>query len=52
MPEYEIPLSSIYDEGHAKQVEIRTGEGHVSRRFDIVDRTGETPHRFGGVVER
>jgi hypothetical protein len=49
MAEYDIPLSTLYDEGDGKRVEIRTHDSVVNQRFDIVDRTGETPDDLVGL---
>lgn len=38
MTDYDIPLSSVYDEGKGTRVLIQDG------RVSIVERTGDTPH--------
>lgn len=43
MPEYDIPLSTIYDEGEGRRALVdRTVSG--GKRLTLVDRTGETPY--------
>lgn len=43
MPEYDIPLSEIYDEGEGRRAIIEhTVSG--SKRLTLVDRTGDAPH--------
>lgn len=38
MPDYDIPLSSVYGDGDGKRVLIEGG------RVMVIDRTGQTPH--------
>lgn len=49
MPEYDIPLSSIYEDGKGKRVEIRTDGYRSQHRFDLIDRTGEPPDDLVGL---